>query len=80
MSLVPSDYNKFSALIDRDINATHSSSSSSWQQLLFGSNIKQRSKSLVTVDGSMWTGRLYVGSESTPMDVIFDNASDWLTI
>ena len=28
----------------------------------------------------MWTGRLYLGSQSQPMDVIFDNGSDWLTI
>ena len=28
----------------------------------------------------MWTGTVYMGSQSTPMDVIFDNASDWLTI
>ena len=37
-------------------------------------------KTIYTWDGSMWTGRIYVGSKNDPMDVIFDNASDWLSI
>ena len=41
---------------------------------------KTLSKELVTWDGTMWTGRIYVGSQSQPMDVIFDNGSDWLTL
>ena len=28
----------------------------------------------------MWTGTVYMGSQKTPMDVIFDTASDWLSV
>lgn len=28
----------------------------------------------------MWTGTIFMGSDSVPLEVIFDNASDWLTI
>jgi len=38
------------------------------------------SKKLSTLDGFVWTGAVYMGSEQTPYDVIFDNASDWLSL
>ena len=37
-------------------------------------------KKLNTVDGTMWTGPLYMGSTNYSVDVIFDTASDWLTV
>ena len=47
-----------------------------------GYNLKQSAsrKSLNTVDGTQWTGPVYMGSQNSSMDVIFDNASDWLVV
>ena len=28
----------------------------------------------------MWSGTIWMGSQSQALDVIFDNASDWLTV
>ena len=38
------------------------------------------SKTLDTLDGTMWTGKVFMGTEGKAMDVIFDNASDWLVV
>ena len=38
------------------------------------------SKTLTSVDGTMWTGEVYMGSERESFDVIFDNSSDWLSL
>ena len=35
---------------------------------------------LNSIDGTMWTGSVLMGSSSDKFDVIFDNASDWLTL
>ena len=42
--------------------------------------VSAATKKLSTVDGTMWTGAVYMGSEQTPFDVIFDNSSDWLSL
>lgn len=38
------------------------------------------SKELTTADGAMWTGTVYMGSQNQALNVIFDNASDWLVV
>jgi len=38
------------------------------------------SKKLTTVDGTIWTGEVYLGTEKTPFDVVFDSSSDWLVV
>ena len=35
---------------------------------------------LSTIDGTMWTGQILMGSQGDPIDVIFDTASDWLSV
>lgn len=38
------------------------------------------SKKLNTVDGTIWTGEVLLGTEKTLLDVVFDNSSDWLVV
>ena len=41
---------------------------------------QSHSKDLSSIDDTIWTGTVYMGTKAERLEVIFDNASDWLIV
>ena len=83
-------YDKYSELKVRDTilkprEPKTSTYGSTWSEVLFGKQEHFRlgqnhSKNLSSIDDTIWTGAVYMGTKAKRLEVIFDNASDWLIV